>query len=239
MKLYLLMYFFFAESSSDPLIVWLNETGKMVNKYFPYVNIILVLGLIVFILGIFLFHWTLVIKFASLIIKPVSKKFSGHLEELSRALRRNQGYKDYQWLKIPENEAHSNRKIFESWMQNLFTAEYFNNVTACAYFGASILILIIGLRGIRIFISDGTPMLVIFGILLEFSMLVLLAFTQFYTPENPEKNKGGEEAPEEEMKNLRRRLRELEGRLLEVETSLNQATKLVLDAQDSIDKITR
>jgi hypothetical protein len=235
MKLYLLMYLFLAESSSDPLIVYLNELGKIFNKYFPYVNIFLILCLFVFIFGMFLFHNVYVITFASKLTKLVSKKFSYDLEMLANALNKKGDYKSYEWMKGLENGNYTGRKTFEAWMQNVFTQEYFNNVTAFAYFGASILIFIIGLRGIRIFITSETPMLVIFGIMLEFSMLILLAFTQFYTPENPEKEKGGEAPIEEELKKLRERLRSLEGRLSVAENSLEDAVKLVKDSRDLID----
>ena len=236
MKLYLLMYFFLAESSSDPLIMYLNELGKIVNNYFPYVNIFLVLCLFVFIFGIFLFHNVFVINFASRLIRVLSKKFGNDLEMLANALSKKGDFKNYDWLKNADvNGVYTGRKTFEAWMQNIFTQEYFNNVTAFAYFGASILIFIIGLRGIRIFITADTPMLVIFGIMLEFSMLILLAFTQFYTPENPEQNKPGEAPIEEELKKLRERLRSLEGRLSVAENSLEDAVKLVKDSRDLID----
>lgn len=235
MKLYFLMYLFFAESSKDPLIQYLNQLGKEFNKYFPYVNIFLILCLFVFIFGIFLFHSTIVISFASKLTKMVSKKFSKDLEELSLALSKKGNYLGYKWLKEKNEEELTSRKIFEDWMQNVFTQEYFNNVTAFAYFGASILIFIIGLRGIRIFITSETPMLVIFGIMLEFSMLILLAFTQFYTPETLESEKE-EKGPV--IENLVKEVNKLKGTLGIIEKELEDAKKLVRDAQDSLDNNT-
>lgn len=245
MKLYLLMYFFLAESSKDPLIVYLNELGKIFNKYFPYVNISLILCLIVFIFGIFLFHSVFVISFSSKIIKLISKKFSFDLEMLSIGLSKKGNYKNfireedvekYRWLEGVINEGDTTgRRIFEAWMQVIFTQEYFNNVTAFAYFGASILIFIIGLRGIRIFITSETPMLVIFGIMLEFSMLILLAFTQFYTPENPEPAAEGGDLIDKKLKKLQEELDSLNGRLSSAENNLKDAERLIRDSRDLID----
>jgi len=138
-------------------------------------------------------------------------------------------------VKEKNEEELTSRKIFEDWMQNVFTQEYFNNVTAFAYFGASILIFIIGLRGIRIFITSETPMLVIFGIMLEFSMLILLAFTQFYTPETLESEKE-EKGPI--IENLVKEVNKLKGTLGIIEKELEDAKKLVRDAQDSLDNNT-
>ena len=235
MKLYLLMYFFFAEASSDPNIQRINALGKIVNDYSPVFLGLFILGIFSFVLGIFLFHNSYIIKFAGLIIKFVSPKFSGHLLELADSLQKKRDYRNFDWMKSLENAKFSSRITFEAWMQKVFTKEYSNNVTALAYFGASLLILIIGLRGIRIFITGETPYLVIFGILLEVSMLALLAFTQFYTPENPDENKGTEAPIEEELKKLRERLRSLEGRLSVAENSLEDAVKLVKDSRDLID----
>jgi hypothetical protein len=235
MKLYLLMYLFFAESSSDPNIQKINALGKVMNDYSPIFLGLFLLGIFGFVLGIFLFHNSYIIKFGGLLIKLISPKFSDHLLELADALQKKRDYKNFEWMKNLENLTYSSRRTFEAWMQKVFTKEYSNNVTALAYFGASLLILIIGLRGIRIFITIDTPYLVIFGILLEVSMLALLAFTQFYTPENPEETKGTEAPIEEELKKLRERLRSLEGRLSVAENSLEDAVKLVKDSRDLID----
>lgn len=68
------------------------------------------------------------------------------------------------------------------YMSHHFTEKYSNNVTGLAYFGAAILIIIIGVRGLK-FIPPTRPSLILGAIFLEGSMLGLLAFTLIYTEE--------------------------------------------------------
>jgi hypothetical protein len=55
-------------------------------------------------------------------------------------------------------------------------------VTGLAYFGAAILIIIIGVRGLK-FIPATRPSLILGAIFLEGAMLALMAFTLLYTQE--------------------------------------------------------
>jgi hypothetical protein len=229
------MYLFFAESASDPKIQKINEMGKFINDRSDYLLLFFIFCLLLFVLGIFLFHNSFIILFGSKIIKPISKKFSGHLLDLSEALRRKGDFAEKKWVEKDSDGRYTNRRIFEGWMQKVFTKEYSNNVTALAYFGASFLILIIGLRGIRIFITDQTPMLVIFGILLEVSMLILLAFTQFYTPEYTEEEEGPVKPI---LDTLVKEVNRLKGTLGIIEKELDDAKRLVRDAQDSLENNT-
>ncbi|MDA3843620.1 MAG: hypothetical protein PF588_04520 [Candidatus Kapabacteria bacterium] len=68
------------------------------------------------------------------------------------------------------------------YMAHHFTEKYSNNVTGMAYGGAAVLIVAIGIRGLKL-IPASRPSLILFAILLEFSMLVLMAVTLFYTEE--------------------------------------------------------
>lgn len=68
------------------------------------------------------------------------------------------------------------------YMSHHFTEKYSNNVTGLAYFGAAILIIVIGVRGLK-FIPPTRPSLILGAIFLEGSMLGLLAFTLVYTEE--------------------------------------------------------
>ncbi|MBK9249283.1 MAG: hypothetical protein IPM69_14510 [Ignavibacteria bacterium] len=68
------------------------------------------------------------------------------------------------------------------YMSHHFTEKYANNVTGLAYFGAAILIIIIGIRGLK-FIPPTRPSMILGAIFLEGSMLGLLAFTLVYTEE--------------------------------------------------------
>jgi len=66
------------------------------------------------------------------------------------------------------------------YMAHHFTEKYSNNVTGLAYFGAAILIVIIGVRGLK-FIPATRPSLILAAISLEGALLALLAFGLMYT----------------------------------------------------------
>ncbi|MCX7930499.1 MAG: hypothetical protein N2663_07250 [Chlorobi bacterium] len=74
------------------------------------------------------------------------------------------------------------------YMSHHFTEKYSNNVTGFAYGGAALLIVAVGIRGLK-FIPPTRPSLILGAIFLEFSMLVLLAFTLFYTEEEERMDK--------------------------------------------------
>lgn len=74
------------------------------------------------------------------------------------------------------------------YMSHHFTEKYSNNVTGMAYFGAAILIVIIGVRGLK-FIPPTRPSLILASISLEGTMLALLAFGLIYTEEEERMDK--------------------------------------------------
>jgi hypothetical protein len=74
------------------------------------------------------------------------------------------------------------------YMAHHFTEKYANNVTGLAYGGAAILIIAIGIRGLK-FIPAQQPSLILLAIFLEFSMLSLLAVTLIYTEEEERMDK--------------------------------------------------
>jgi hypothetical protein len=73
-------------------------------------------------------------------------------------------------------------KALRLYMSHHFTEGYANTVTGLAYFGAAILIIIIGVRGLK-FIPATRPSLILGAIFLEGAMLALMAFTLLYTQE--------------------------------------------------------
>ncbi|GMV52280.1 MAG: hypothetical protein D8M52_02945 [Chlorobi bacterium] len=79
-------------------------------------------------------------------------------------------------------------KGLKLYMSHHFTEKYSNNVTGLAYGGAAILIVIIGIRGLK-FIPATKPSLILAAISLEGSMLALLAFTLLYTEEEERMDK--------------------------------------------------
>jgi len=66
------------------------------------------------------------------------------------------------------------------YMSHHFCEKYQNFTTGLAYGGAALLIIAIGIRGIK-FIPPTKPSFILFAITLEFSMLMLLAVTLVYT----------------------------------------------------------
>jgi hypothetical protein len=73
------------------------------------------------------------------------------------------------------------------YMRFYFTVKYSNHVLGFVYIGAAVLIIIIGLRGLK-FIPPTQPSLVLFALGLEFSFLVIYAITTMYTKEDEDGN---------------------------------------------------
>jgi len=71
---------------------------------------------------------------------------------------------------------------FSQWMIAEVVSKYENNVQAFAYWGAAILILVIGLRGIQFLTKDDSSVIMM-SLLLEFSLIGLLGFLIFFKPE--------------------------------------------------------
>lgn len=77
-------------------------------------------------------------------------------------------------------------KGIKIYLRNHFTDKYSNTILGFVYFGAAILIVIIGLRGLK-FIPVSEPSLIFFSLGLEFSILITYASTLFFAkPENIE-----------------------------------------------------
>ena len=93
--------------------------------------------------------------------------FEESLKQLSNIIKEN------------DDNARSGVKI---WMEDVIVPRYANNVQGFAYFGAAVLIFVIGLRGIR-FIPAEYPAAIILGLGLEFALLFVLAVITYYTPE--------------------------------------------------------
>ena len=74
------------------------------------------------------------------------------------------------------------------YMTRHFSEKYSNNVQGFAYGGAAILIVVIGIRGLK-FIPPTQPSILLAAITLEFTMLMLLAITLFYTEEEQRMDK--------------------------------------------------
>lgn len=74
------------------------------------------------------------------------------------------------------------------YMAHHFTEKYSNNVTGMAYGGAAVLIVAVGIRGLK-FIPATKPSFILLSITLEFSMLLLMAITLIYTEEEERMDK--------------------------------------------------
>jgi hypothetical protein len=94
-------------------------------------------------------------------------------------------------LKASQDWQHARWKIGSAlrlYMVHHFTERYANNVTGFAYGGAAILIIAVGIRGLK-FIPAARPSVIMLAILLEFSLLALMAISLFYTEEEERMDK--------------------------------------------------
>lgn len=71
------------------------------------------------------------------------------------------------------------------YMRFYFTLKYSNAVLGFVYVGAAVLIIIIGLRGLK-FVPPTQPSLVLFALGLEFALLIIYAITLIYSKEDEE-----------------------------------------------------
>lgn len=69
------------------------------------------------------------------------------------------------------------------YMRFYFTVKYGNAVLGLVYIGAAVLIIIVGLRGLK-FIPPTQPSVVLFALGLEFTLLVTYAFSLIYTKQD-------------------------------------------------------
>lgn len=110
----------------------------------------------------------------------LSEKWKINVEDL-KALRRALIWKNSniitQILKINDG--------LTMYMRYYFTVKYGNAVLGLVYMGAAVLIIIIGLRGLK-FIPSTQPSLVFFALGLEFSLLITYAFTLMYGKQDEE-----------------------------------------------------
>ena len=132
------------------------------------------------------------------------------------------------------------------YMAHHFTEKYSNNVTGLAYFGAAILIVIIGIRGLK-FIPATKPSLILAAISLEGALLALLAFGLIYTGEEERVDKlmkKMEDAAKlqlETMKDVSKDIHQLAGALVgETSEIIKKKVELAIaDALASDDNVKR
>ena len=119
---------------------------------------------------------------------------------------------------------HEPNTSFGRYMAYNFIPKHANKVNGLVYFGASILIIVVGLRGLGslagkvsvipqfLIDHDGKidPTWVLLALLIEFSMLLLLGFVTFFTPsENSvKKHSGGGQIDTSDMKHNLRELKD-------------------------------
>ncbi|MCS6966170.1 MAG: hypothetical protein NZ473_05335 [Candidatus Kapabacteria bacterium] len=135
-------------------------------------------------------------------------------------------------------------KALRLYMSHHFAEQYSNAVTGLAYGGAALLIIAIGIRGLK-FIPATRPTLILFAIFLEFSMLTLLAFTLFYTEAEERVDKmlkkmedaarGQLETLEQQSRDIHRLAEALEGGTTElIRRRVEQAITEYLTSDDSV-----
>ncbi len=117
-------------------------------------------------------------------------------------------------------------KGFRLFMVHYFSHQFANNVTGLAYGGAAILIIAIGIRGLK-FIPAAKPSMIMGALFIEFSLLLLMAVTLFYTEE--------EERTDKMLKRMEDSNRSQLDALKAQQKDMNQlATALVGDSSDLI-----
>jgi hypothetical protein len=132
------------------------------------------------------------------------------------------------WYENPEEQRsnywsgeHLDRKhIFSKWMIAEIVPKYENNVYAFAYWGAAILIVLVGLRGIQ-FMTREDPSLLIAGLELEFLLILLLGTLMFYKPEEytPHPSPNGEVSAED-LDHLSKTVEELQEKVSALQSQL-------------------
>lgn len=138
-------------------------------------------------------------------------------------------------------------KALRLYMSHHFAEQYSNAVTGMAYGGAALLIIAIGIRGLK-FIPATRPTLILFAIFLEFSMLTLLAFTLFYTEAEERVDKmlkkmedaarGQLETLEQQSRDIHRLAEALEGGTTEtIRRRVEQAITEYLTSDDTVKRM--
>jgi hypothetical protein len=132
------------------------------------------------------------------------------------------------------------------YMTHHFTHQYSNNVTGAAYLGAAILIVIIGVRGLK-FIPATKPSLILAAISLEGFLLALLGFSLLYTAEEePMDNimKKVEDASRGQLETLKEQQKDMhkmagvlvEGTVQLVEDRVSRAIKEYFSSNPALEK---
>jgi len=112
-------------------------------------------------------------------LTPIEKQFGPVIVNEIEDVRQARGWKRNRLLVT---------KGLRLYMTRHFAEKYSNNVQGFAYGGAAILIVVIGIRGLK-FIPPTQPSILLTAITLEFTMLILLAVTLFYTEEEQRMDK--------------------------------------------------
>ncbi len=148
----------------------LSATGEDI-----IINAHLVLGIISLFVG------SIVSFCVSGFLSPTTGFIAGHYETLHAHFQ-----------EVPKEGVSGFSKI-SFFMRRYFSSRYSNDVNGIAYMGAALLIVIIGLRGLKI-IPSLQPTPVIFAISLEFCLLMILGLTMYFTPEDNEDLQRGSHA---------------------------------------------
>lgn len=117
------------------------------------------------------------------------------------------------------------RHKFSLWMVHEMVHKYENNVQGFAYLGASVLIVVIGLRGIQI-LDKSHSVFIILALALEFTLIGALGMMVFYKPEEDKHTVIDAEA--------RERNRDLDKQLTKTREDLDKLKKVVGSLADRI-----
>jgi hypothetical protein len=130
------------------------------------------------------------------------------------------------------------KRPFSSWMVADVVPHYENNVEALAYFGAGLLIVVVGLRGIN-YITKDHPEPIILALFIEFSIIALLGLLKFFKPEQSEVGYGktGSIPPMAELLRLRSTVDKLLTDHDKLTTDVTSIDKGLKDLQGGLDRL--
>jgi|WetSurMetagenome_2_1015567.scaffolds.fasta_scaffold319019_1 hypothetical protein len=117
------------------------------------------------------------------------------------------------------------RHKFSLWMVHEMVHKYENNVQGFAYLGASVLIVVIGLRGIQV-LDKSHSVFIILALALEFTLIGALGLMVFYKPEEDKRTAVDAEAREKN--------RDLDKQLTKTREDLEKLKDVVKKVTDRI-----
>jgi hypothetical protein len=140
------------------------------------------------------------------LVRPANPNFADSLMNLERWHAEGTAerlFEEYcEGLSERERAWFRRRRPFSQWMIADIVRSYENNVQGLAYFGAAVLIVVIGLRGVQILTKEN-PFWIILALELEFTLIAFLGLLIFYKPEEVKNHHEAAAVPARDEKMVR------------------------------------